>query len=164
MVEQWQIDSRRAAGWSESEINVWVSSQRTQASQQAAGTVLPCDYSQYWLCPGYQGPEPPLSTKAVYSDAQYAYDRAQQSLAQHVEYQRQINAGVNEVAAVKYVLASNPTIQPTMQNMGLDLSGLNNVINQGISWLSKNALVVVIVVGAAIFLPNLARAVTGSRR
>ncbi|WAC05665.1 MAG: hypothetical protein OS112_03285 [Methanoregula sp.] len=81
-IEQWQIDSRKAAGWSDTEIQAWLSSAQNGGVQVG---------SQFWMDTNYTGPEPTLDVKRAFSDAQYAYDYAQ---AQMAAIQQQITAGV----------------------------------------------------------------------
>lgn len=111
--------------------------------------------SQFWMDTGYNGPEPSLNVKALYSDAQYAYDTAQATIA----------AARNNVvyvppAAPQQVVQYQPA--PVPQGSGLDLSGINTALQQGVNWIQANLLIVVLVLAAVIFLPAiLGRSVRG---
>jgi hypothetical protein len=65
-IEQWQIDSRRHAGWSENEIAAWIASASSAVGNQSG--------SQFWMNNNYQGAEPPQEVKQAFSSADYARD------------------------------------------------------------------------------------------
>lgn len=109
--------------------------------------------SQYWMDSGYTGPEPSLEEKAKYSTAEYARDWA-------AAYARTVAASGAAISpAIQKIVVEYPPAAGTE----LDLSGLTDMINAGVKWLTENILVVVIVVAATIVLPRLLPAATGSR-
>lgn len=183
-VEQWQIDNRRSAGWSESEINAWIASQNASVTTYGTFNNLEdalthgCDFSQPWLCAGYTGPQPTPAVKNVYSDAQYAYDLSQASLARkqaeaaanqartEADRNAALDAAARAEAALKQLQLAQAnkvqTVTGTQQAGTLDLSGINSALQQGINWIQTNLLIVVIVLAAVIFLPSmLGRSVRG---
>jgi hypothetical protein len=109
--------------------------------------------SQFWMDAGYVGAEPDLATKAVFSDAQYAYTNAQK-IAQNAinNYGRNnVSPAVQSLAVVHAATPVNvesPQIPPSMDRLMLGL-------DTGINWVTNNLFVIAIVIGAILLLPHL---------
>lgn len=111
--------------------------------------------SQFWMDSGYTGPEPSLEVKAAYSTAEYARDWA-------AAYAKTVAASGAAVSpAIQKIVVEYPPAGAT--GTGFDLSGLTDMINAGVKWLTENILVVIIGVATIIVVPRLLSAATRSR-
>jgi hypothetical protein len=107
-IEQWQIESRREAGWSDTEIANWLKG----ASQIG---------SQAWMDTAYTGPEPDLATKAALSDAAYANtwigSYAQQLIDAGAPVQQQVQqiakTAIKPSTAIEDLWSAVPAISPS---------------------------------------------------
>ncbi len=126
------------------------------AGEEYAGQTQPIQTgSQYWMNSNYTGPEPDYATKMQYSDAGYARDYVLQLLKGYPT--NTLSAPVAAEQGQYSNLAAAGT--------GLFAGGTgSDVIDQSVSWIQNNILLVIIAIAAVFVLPRLLDAALPSGR
>jgi len=144
-----------------------------------SGLVFQSAYSQYWMDPAYDSAKygtPTLAEKASFSSADYARDFAGTIAdAEVVAHGSTVSPAIAEMSRTWPALSVDLTKQPVTQTIAEQsrqpvsavdelISKLEGIAGTGVTWITNN-LLLILIVGAAIFvLPSLLGAVIPSRR
>lgn len=112
--------------------------------------------SQFWMQSDYTGSEPSLDVKALYSDAQYAYNQIPALIAALGITSGQPNIN----PSVQTILTNQAATTAPATSTGLDLSGLAKSGQGIIDFLAQNALVLTIGIGVILLLPTVTSALS----
>ena len=140
-------------------------------SRDAAGKLITNQQnsSQYWMDAGYSGPEPDYATKALYSDAQYAYDNAvriaNDRAAQYGSAALSPAIQTLVTTPERYTRAQINALPPAnnaVQNADEMLRELADYANTIANFLIQNAILIVCILVAIFVLPNLLSGASGA--